>query len=417
MERSESGDAWDEGDEPDAYPLAPAPAHERTWRHPSELGQTTWAATEPPVAIGRGLMVTTGAIGCALGVAVLWLLTPIGGGLTPTASPIATSSVTTVSTVRNIAPATSVVNIIAGSTTTSQSSPPTLPTEEVPVNTVMVLTNQQVEPQSIAVAIGAAPFIVTTASAVSGNADVGLVTIGAPADGVVTIQGDLAFIETNPSIEVVGFERVAAADPGQPLLVLTDTITEITNDEQGTASLDVDTIIEGTPVIDTDGALVALCTMVTDASGAHIELLPLADLITGSPGDTGVDSGTTTSTSTPATSPDDTADGWLGVRLHASPSDGSLTITAVAPSSPADTAGLLVGDQIIAIDDVPIATIDDVFQLITGKQPGTVVDITVLRMAPTDTSVTTSSPSSSTPAGATVERTVSVTLGAYEPSV
>jgi membrane-associated protease RseP (regulator of RpoE activity) len=282
---------------------------------------------------------------------------------------------------------------------------------------VMVLTNQQVEPQSIAVAIGAAPFIVTTASAVSGNADVGLVTIGAPADGVVTIQGDLAFIETNPSIEVVGFERVAAADPGQPLLVLTDTITEITNDEQGTASLDVDTIIEGTPVIDTDGALVALCTMVTDASGAHIELLPLADLITGSPGDTGVDSGTTTSTSTPATSPDDTADGWLGVRLHASPSDGSLTITAVAPSSPADTAGLLVGDQIIAIDDVPIATIDDVFQLITGKQPGTVVDITVLRMAPTDTSVTTSSPSSSTPAGATVERTVSVTLGAYEPSV
>jgi hypothetical protein len=371
-------------------------------------------------------MVTTGAIGCALGVAVLWLLTPIGGGLTPTASPIATSSVTTAATVRNLAPATSVAHIIAGSTTTSPPSAPTLPTEEVPVNTVMVLTDQQIEPRSIAVAIGAAPFIVTTASAVSGNADVGLVTIGAPADGVVTIQGDLAFIETNPSIEVVGFERVAAADPGQPLLVLSDTITEITNDEQGAASLDVDTIIEGTPVVDTDGALVALCTMVTDASGAHIELLPLDDLVAGSPGDSGADSGsTTTSTSTPTTTSDDTADGWLGVRLHANPSDGSLIITAVAPSSPADTAGLIVGDRIIAIDDVPIATIDDVFQLITGKRPGTVVDITVLRVAPTDTSVTTSSPasgaaSSTTPGttpGGTVERTVSVTLGAYEPSV
>ena len=42
--------------------------------------------TEPPVTIGRGLLVTSGAIGSALGVAVLYLLLPAGGAA-PSASP------------------------------------------------------------------------------------------------------------------------------------------------------------------------------------------------------------------------------------------------------------------------------------------------------------------------------------------
>ncbi|MBI5087375.1 MAG: hypothetical protein HZB15_00470, partial [Actinobacteria bacterium] len=96
MERSDAFDAWDEpgddaGDD-SFYAAAPLPPHERTWRHPSELGQAAWMLSEPPVAIGRGLLVTTGAIGCVLGIAVLWLLVPIGGGLAPTATPTVTSS-------------------------------------------------------------------------------------------------------------------------------------------------------------------------------------------------------------------------------------------------------------------------------------------------------------------------------------
>ncbi|HVQ52044.1 MAG TPA: hypothetical protein VMS92_18530, partial [Mycobacterium sp.] len=77
MERSEfpDDDASDDG----AYPPAPLPAHERTWRHPSEMGRATWTHTEPPIAIGRGLLITTGAIGGLLSIAVLWAMLPSAG--------------------------------------------------------------------------------------------------------------------------------------------------------------------------------------------------------------------------------------------------------------------------------------------------------------------------------------------------
>ena len=104
MERSGPDDAWDDSGDP-LYPAAPVPAHERTWRHPSEVGKAAWELSEPPVAIGRGLLVTTGAIGSVLGVAVLWLLSPMSGSA-PTASPTATSSVAVVRTTE-VAPATS----------------------------------------------------------------------------------------------------------------------------------------------------------------------------------------------------------------------------------------------------------------------------------------------------------------------
>ena len=90
-------DAWEFDDESDdvIYPAAPIPPHERTWRHPSEMGEAAWVRSEPPVHIGRGLLVTSGAIGSALGVAVLYLLAP-AGGTTPHAAPTATSSIATI---------------------------------------------------------------------------------------------------------------------------------------------------------------------------------------------------------------------------------------------------------------------------------------------------------------------------------
>ncbi len=68
-------DAPDDG----AYPPAPLPAHERTWRHPSEMGEAMWTHTEPPITIGRGLLITTGAIGGLLSIAVLWAMLPSAG--------------------------------------------------------------------------------------------------------------------------------------------------------------------------------------------------------------------------------------------------------------------------------------------------------------------------------------------------
>ena len=62
------------------YPDAPLPRHERAWRHPSEIGEATWRSSEPPLAVGRGLLVTTGAIGALLALAVLWAMLPTGAG-------------------------------------------------------------------------------------------------------------------------------------------------------------------------------------------------------------------------------------------------------------------------------------------------------------------------------------------------
>ena len=97
VERSEPDDgAWDEPLDRDSwtwgtpgepeYPAAPLPAHERRWRHPSELGHAEWVQSEKAVGLGRGLVVTSGAIGCILGLAVVWLMVP-GAGTPPTADP------------------------------------------------------------------------------------------------------------------------------------------------------------------------------------------------------------------------------------------------------------------------------------------------------------------------------------------
>ena len=78
MERGE----WDDEAE---YPSGPLPAHERTWRHPSEQGATAWVQSEPPLVVGRGLSVATGTVGVVLAVGLLWVMVPhdnrSGGGV------------------------------------------------------------------------------------------------------------------------------------------------------------------------------------------------------------------------------------------------------------------------------------------------------------------------------------------------
>ena len=79
MSRSDWND--DEQDNP-----APLPAHERAWRHPSEIGERAWVYSEPPLTIGRGLTAATGAIGGLLAMAVLWAMVPTQAGRTVVAT-------------------------------------------------------------------------------------------------------------------------------------------------------------------------------------------------------------------------------------------------------------------------------------------------------------------------------------------
>lgn len=73
MERPE----WDDHLDPDppVYPAAPIPLHERTWRHPSELGATSNFVPPPAAELHRGVLIAASVVGlmCVIGLALVLL--------------------------------------------------------------------------------------------------------------------------------------------------------------------------------------------------------------------------------------------------------------------------------------------------------------------------------------------------------
>jgi hypothetical protein len=442
-------DGWD--DDAPIYPAAPVPAHERTWRHPSEIGQTAWVASEPPVTIGRGLLVTSGAIGSALGVAVLYLLLPAGAP-SPSASPTVTSSVVSLRPPAvTVAEEPAVSSMLLGEPTEVRIDGPglTLPAPDTP-STVLVMSVEEPtqEPLSVAVAIEGAPYVVTTANALD---SIGAIDLLGPGDAeltprmaaeLVSIEGDLAYLAPSEEMEVVSFAATASAEAGQTVTVLADDPTEVAYVEWGTdggvPELDAGRIVEGTPVIDGEGALVALCTVIIDGDGAHVELIPVIDPTrdpTGDPsaptsseadgtddtvdgsgtgGDTAVDpsstspsttttistsaSVTTTTTAPPASGTTSAPTAWAGLRFDGAPASAPLTVTGVVAGSPAMAAGVMVGERVTAIDGVEVSSVDDVVAAIKRHQPGEVMKLTLAARA-TTTSTTTGSAGSSGSSG------------------
>ena len=135
-----------EREDDEQYPPAPLPQHEREWRHPSEIGQAAWVRNEPPLAIGRGLLVTTGVIGGLIGLAVLWTMLPAtsDGGVTALS--------TVVSRVLD--------NSAAGALTRDSA------TLGAPVPTIQVSPRVVTSAPAVAVAIGDHRLLITTAAAV-----------------------------------------------------------------------------------------------------------------------------------------------------------------------------------------------------------------------------------------------------------
>lgn len=56
-----------------------------------------------------------------------------------------------------------------------------------------------------------------------------------------------------------------------------------------------------------------------------------------------------------------------------------LLVVAVEPDSPADHSGLLLGDTLIALDDVAVTTMDDLLSLLVGERVGATVPVQLLR--------------------------------------
>jgi S1-C subfamily serine protease len=67
------------------------------------------------------------------------------------------------------------------------------------------------------------------------------------------------------------------------------------------------------------------------------------------------------------------------VNHHKLPVLSALHVTSVEDGGPADRAGLLTGDLVVALDEHPIAGVDDLLRLLDEERIGREVSLTILR--------------------------------------
>lgn len=356
------------------YPPAPLPPHERTWRHPSEIGGASWAHTEPPLAIGRGLLIATGAIGGLLSLAVLWAMLPSAGrgGL---------SAPTVVTSTANDLPAAPVTarpdTLVATSIdtgrvpiTTVRSAPTTAPvgsdispttTLAEPLVTAGSEPLEQGPAEPVAVSIGDS-LLVTTARAVPPGRSSITIT---GADGQA-YEATVVMVDRDHGIAVLSsggamastFGIGPAASAGDVVTVLAALPTSVSVRADGAGHLFLDEwttgMAEGTPVLNADGLLVGMCSH--GSSGP--ELVSVANV----------------ATMLKSFKPPATNSPWMGIHVVAG-QHGTPTIDSVDPDGPAAEAGLVPGDAIAAVDGAAVATVDQLKTAIAGHAVGDVVTL------------------------------------------
>jgi S1-C subfamily serine protease len=67
------------------------------------------------------------------------------------------------------------------------------------------------------------------------------------------------------------------------------------------------------------------------------------------------------------------------IRAHHLPAVGGIFVASVEQKSPAERAGVLEGDVIIALGDHPVPDIDALHRFLTDHHPGTRIPLTILR--------------------------------------
>ncbi len=376
MERSEWPD--DDAADGDAYPPAPLPAHERAWRHPSEIGRAVWVHTEPPITIGRGLLLTTGAIGGLLSLAVLWAMLPSAGrgGLASPTVVVSTANdgPTAVITARpDTLVATSIDERVPPTTLRTSPSPVSqAPSQQIETTTTLpesetsLQTTQAAELTQAPVAVGIGDsMVITTARAVRGRK---VITVtdseGNPHDATVLMvdrDRGLAVLSTDAAATMTSYGVGPPAGPGDVVTVIGSTTTSanVGLDADGHLTLDgwADSTPEGAPILNADGQLVGICSH----GSSGFEIVSVENVGAMVP---------------PAKPKKQTP--WLGVRVTAD-DDDALTVTWLDPSGPAAAVGLVLGDVISAVDGAPVGTLDELQTAMAAYAPGDVVNVTVTR--------------------------------------
>ncbi len=223
---------------------APLPPHERIWRHPSELAaaeREAFRTAEAPSGTRLFAMVT-GSVGLlAVGLLVLWVAPDRNGG------PVTVSATTTPGA---LAPAR-----LTGVAAIGRFSSDAHPDADVaPV---------RIHP-ALATPVGDGRSALMTSESArhrDGSFDVRL-TSGAVVSAAVVDTSDEGLVVVTIATSDQAHE-IAIAPPGP------DEIVTVLADPPVTvpfASIDLMELAEGTPILDSDGALVGICTRTGDGS-------------------------------------------------------------------------------------------------------------------------------------------------------
>ena len=255
------------GDE--GYPAAPVPAHERPWRHPSEVGAEAWRRSEPPLHIGRGLFLVTTTCCATLGAALVWATLSTHPGRISTASATAATG--------------------ASETSVVESEVPTPPTYRVEDGSV------RPEP-AIAVPLEGGRLVLTTAHAVRGARSLELHDAAGRSEQAHVLLVDeetgLAVLSTDPDDDELGddeldgdeldgdelaYELAAALDSGDELRFGDETVVVVRDGAISTTRWYGLHQHEGSPAVNQRGELVGLCSRAEQ--GMRVVLLERVDEI------------------------------------------------------------------------------------------------------------------------------------------
>lgn len=392
MERGE----WENDPE---YPSAPLPAHERTWRHPSEQGASQWIQSEPPIVVGRGLSVATGTVGMVLAMGLLWLMIPHDGpgegvavqGSTTVRSlggetfvshqaPVAisgtpiTSFETTVTTVRD---ATGTAPGVATTAPASTQAPSTLATAAPTTRVEQITTTVAASGPAMAVAMAPGHFVAVTAAAVGTASSVTVrLTTGD------TVVGSVYSVDMETGIAVVSLPDDVAVSPIEPsqvamptsaatVLAPDPTTVSVWRNADGTqVAADPSVhLTEGSLVLDADDRLIGMCTMA--GGGLHVlDASALLDAINAA-----------IASEAPV---------WMGLRVGADDA-GNLVVTDVTADGPAALAGVQIGTLIRGIDGVSVSNLDALRNGLLVHRPGDTTTLSVVASgssSPTDIAIT-----------------------------
>jgi S1-C subfamily serine protease len=414
----------EEWDDDDAVGRGFVPPHHRTWRHPSELStaDTVELATTAPV--GRGLVVAASVIGVAMMGGLLALLLPRNGSpvnagasvpLTPVAAvdfePSAPS--TTPAAAITTAPATATTATTGPATTaipgtTAPAAPTTTGNDGSTPGPIQPPTTIQVgDAGAVGIGWGDGSFALTAASGLERDAVTRvLLPDGTTADAVVADVDSAAGLAvlSLPSTVTPPTAYAAPAD-GMTVSVPGEVPRTARLVAEGDA-LRIETEASprpGQPLTDPSGAVVGLCRR--SATGWYLVSVPVWDPTRG-PGPSGAAPPTTaagepsgtapttvagdpdapggptapTTPSAPSTAPTSVApddQAWLGVQVTFVP--GLASVRTVREDSPAEAAGVRVGDVLVSLAGETIESRASLTELIAAHRPGETAELVVRR--------------------------------------